>query len=239
MFTTRHACKTSYRQWLLAGLILLCAARAGANDCLRMLPDDTTVDGPPEICQSDFNGFMHHYSCQDYRAGDTHYRVLYRGGVTPKAVLRFDADTPHHLLVSSPLFGDSKLSCPLKPPDGIPQHAAHRGLGVCHDADNRPVACSVYEHAAPRQTVAHRYMTFYTAEETNPITIETQIAGSNDNAMVAEIAYQLGMSLWETECCTEQAVAYLAYAYRLFPRAEVYRTAYHRSRALLARREQE
>lgn len=231
MFTFRHA----FRHSTFAVLLLLCTGYAGANDCLKLLPDDTTVDGQPHVCQSAFNGVTRHYSCQDYRSGNTHYRVLYRGGVTPKAVLQFDAHAPYRV-VSSPLYGDARLGCPLKPPASMPQHAIHRGLGVCHDAQDRPVACSVYEHAAPRLRVTHRYMTFYTADENDPVRIDTQIAGANDDAMVAELAFQLGMSLWETECCAEQAVDYLAYAYRLFPRADAYRSAYHRSRAMLASR---
>lgn len=238
MFTTKLARTATHRQWLLAMILLFGTAHAGANDCLRLLPDDITVEGRPHVCQSDFNGIAHDYSCVDYRSGDTQYRVLYRGGLTPKAILRFDTGAAGHQLVSSPLYGDSRLHCPLKAPAGISLHARHQGIGICHDASDQPVVCSVYEHAAPRQPDRHRYMVFYPADASSPVRIEAQVAGANDNAMVAEIAYQLGMSLWVTECCTEQAVAYLAYAYRLFPRAEAYRSAYHRSRAMLASREQ-
>lgn len=227
---------TTQVRWLVAVLVTLFTYPVSANQCLNLLPDDVTAEGLPTICQSRFTGVTNTYSCQDYRSGDSHYRILYRGGVYPKAVIQLNADDSY-VLLSAPLFGNPRLRCPLKPPAGIPEHAVHRGLGVCHDDADELVSCSVFEYAAARESQAHRYMTFYTEGGETPVVIDAHIAGDNDDAMVAELAYQIGMSLWDSECCSEQAVAYLAYAYRLFPRAEAYKTAYRRSRAILAIRE--
>lgn len=227
------ACCGRQFRTLLAGIALVLAGQVAANECLDLMPDDVVAEGYPEICQSDFNGIKSNYSCQTYRSGETLYRVLYRGGVTPKAVLKFNPDASRRL-ISAPLFGDNRLKCPLKPPVGIPEFAIHRGTGVCYDENDKVVACSVFEHAAARQLQAHRFMTFYNANSEKQVMIDAQIAGNNHDAMVAEIAFQIGMSLWDTECCAEQAVSYFAQAYYLFPRAEAYRKAYQRSRATLA-----
>jgi len=218
---------------VLSLLTMLFLGHASANECLNLLPDDAKPDGLAKICQSSFNGIEFSYSCQDYRSGDSRYRVLYKGGRTPKAVLALNADGSEQIL-SSPVFGDNKLTCPLSPPPGVPKYATHRGTGVCHDEHDKPVACSIFLHAAARETEAHRYMVFYPNHNANEVAVEVQAAGNNEDAMVAELAFQIGMSLWETECCTREAVKYLAYAYRLFPRAEAYRTAYQRGRAILA-----
>jgi hypothetical protein len=221
---------------LLASLALLFSAPLVANECLDLFPYDTVADGLPKICQSNFNGINKTYSCQDYRSGKTRYRILYKGGLSPKAVLQLNLDLEESLL-SSPLFGDKRLRCPLNSPEGVPRHATHRGMGVCYDENDQMVACSVYEHAVARQSQAHRFMIFYRADEKNPVSIDATIAGTNNDAMVAEMAYQMGMSLWDTKCCAEQALEYLAYAYSLFPRAVAYRQAYQYSRTTLALRE--
>lgn len=223
---------------VLSLLAMFFWGHAAANECLNLLPDDVKTDGLPRICESAFNGMAATYSCQDYVSGENRYRVLYKGGRSPKAVLALDTGGTEQLL-SSPLYGDRKMKCPLTPPAGVPKYATHRGIGVCHDEKDKPVSCSIFLHAAARQTEAHRYMVFYPNHRDGNVTIDVQVAGNNDDAMVAEVAFQIGMSLWETECCSEQAVQYLAYAYSLFPRAEAYRQAYQRGRALLAIREEE
>ena len=233
MLILRWSTIGTFLKTMLASLVLGLTSQATANECLDLLPDDTLVDGLPSICQSSFTGIKKDYSCQDYRSGETHYRVLYRGGLSPKAVLQINPDDTRYL-VSSPLFGNRKLRCPLTPPEGIPQHAVHRGLGICQDDNNQSVACSVFEHAEARQKEAYRFMTFYHSGDEQSVSIDAQVAGTNNDAIVAELAFQLGMSLWETECCAEQAVEYLEYAYRLFPHAEAYRKAYRRTRVSLA-----
>ena len=231
--TTERHNMGKFLQATICGVALLFACQAVGNECLNLLPDDAVVDGLPKVCQSSYNGMNNQYSCQDYRSGELQYRVLYKGGLHPKAVLQLNSDSSFHLL-SAPLFGNPKLHCPLRPPAGIPEYAIHRGTGICYDDDDRQVACSVFEYAPARQTVRQRYMTFYGADERQPVSIDAHVAGSNEDAMVAEIAFQIGMNLWDSECCAEQAVEYLAYAYQLFPRTEAYLKAYRHSRATLA-----
>jgi len=218
---------------LFGVLFLLCISSVSANECLNLLPYDVAEDGLPKLCLSGVNGKRELYSCQDYRSGNSHYRVLYKGGRVPKAVLALRADGKEVVLTS---LADSnrKLSCPLKAPAGVPKYASHRGLGVCADEHDQAIACSMYVYAAARESVAHSYMVFYPRDSREKLQVEISDAGKNENAMVAEIAYQIGLQLSQTECCNSQALRYLSYAYHLFPRSETYRQAYQRSRATLA-----
>ena len=137
-------------RFLLLVLAMFFIAHAAANECLNLFPYDTAEDGLPKICQSSFNGTQANYSCQDYRSGDNRYRILYKGGSSPK-----------EQVLSSPQFGDQTLNCQLKAPAGVPKYAVHRGSGVCNDENDKPVACSFFQYAAARDTLAHSYMVYY------------------------------------------------------------------------------
>ena len=218
---------------LLSVLSLFYLAPAAANECLNLMPYDVKVEGSPKVCSSNFSGMKSDYGCQDYRSGERRYRVLYKGGRHAKAVLALKANGQEQVL-SSPLHGNQKLDCPLNAPADVPKYASHRGIGVCRDDANMPIVCSIFQYAAARQPVAYLYMVYYPNESHEQIQIEIEDAGANQDAMVAEIAFQIGQSLLNTSCCSERAMKYLAYAYRLFPRSETYRTAYQRGRAMLA-----
>lgn len=226
------------RWWLalVAAAWLLQSGQAVANECFDVLPEQAVKHGELKICQSAFSGVSEEYSCQEYRGPHGQYRVLYKGGLIPKAVTYFDAKD-NEQLVWSTTYGDAKRICPLTPPSGIPADAEHRGTGVCHADDDAAVPCSVYEYAAARQPDFHRYIVFYNPTGHGYYHVNGYVAGDNKNAMVAELAYQLGMSLLDTECCSGQAMEYLEYAYRLFPEADEYSKAYNRARSLLAVRD--
>lgn len=212
---------------VLAGLTgLFQVMPAYANECLQVLPANTIEDGIPKICQSSFNGTKRDYVCQDYRAGDQKFQVLYQGGVKPKAILQIDTNNKSTLKLESV----KQATCPLPAPTGIPSHALHRGIGICLDDNDETVPCSIYEHVEAREPVQYRHMIFYQSDnEHDEVTINTQIYDANHDAMAAELAYQIGLNLSNTECCAAQAIEYLAYAHKLFPHAEVYRKAYQLS----------
>lgn len=217
----------------LSAMTLIYVAPAAANDCLNLMPDDVKAEGEPKICSSDFSGVKSNFSCQDYRSGENRYRVLYKGGRNPQAVLALKANNQEQVL-SSPLRGNQKLDCPLKAPADVPKYANHRGTGVCRDEANMPIACSVFQYDAAREPISHLYMVYFPNKTHRHIQVVVEDAGANQNAMVAEISYQLGQSLLKTSCCNDRAIKYLAYAYKLFPRSETYRHAYQRGRAVLA-----
>lgn len=231
-----HAIMNRRRLTLLPLLLIFSLPGAQANQCLALLPEPVSKLGELKICQSSFNGIAASYSCQDYRGATARYRVLYRGGLIPKAVTRLVTQHAERLLWS-PLYGDAKRYCTLAPPRGIPGDAEHRGTGVCHAEDDVPVPCSVYEHAAARQPDFHRYIVFYNPAGYGYYRVNGYVAGDNKNAMIAELAYQFGMSLLDTECCSRRAMDYLEYAYRLFPKAQEYGRAYNRARSILAVRD--
>lgn len=234
MFVTQMSLSRLQLVTLMLILSLFYFGQAMANECLNLFPYDVKADGLPKICQARLADKTRLYSCQDYRSGPSHYRVLYRGGNTPQAVLSLRPDGKMTILASRTT---QHLSCPLPAPSGIPRHAQHQGLGICTDPQDRPVACSIFTYAAARETQTHAYMVYYPRHAQEILRIEEETAGTNHDAMVAELAYQIGMRLTQSHCCHAQALAYLAYARSLFPQSEIYRHAYQRGRALLALRD--
>lgn len=222
-----------FRTCLLSGAILALAAPAAANECYSQMPAGVRPVGDAKLCLSAFSGRHRHYGCQDYRRGEDYYRVIYQGGLGPKAIIRLDGQHGEQL-IWSPRFGDRAMRCPLPAPTTVPRHATHRGLGICQDEHDMPVACSVYEHAGPRQSKTYRYLVFYQQDGRGSRLAHRMTTGTNLDAMVAELAYQIGLSLMETRCCHERAGAYLQQAHRLFPMAPAYRAGYLKALEQLA-----
>lgn len=214
-------------------LLFIGKVSANVNQCHTFLPAKAQPVEHLKLCESAYTGYWQQYSCQDYQHGKERYRVIYRGGLIPKAIVTLNR-WQQEQLIWSPVFGDRKMSCPLPPPNGMPSQASHRGTGVCQDDNDADVPCSVYEHKAARKTEYHRYMVYYQPNGDGAKIIDGQVAGTNKNAMVAELAYQLGRNLLETNCCSEQAMHYLEFAHSLFPRAEEYHAAYQQARSILA-----
>lgn len=212
------------RTSLITVLLLAVNNLAIANECMSKMPAGIKPAGQVKLCHSDYTGLKVRYSCQDYQKGDKHFRVLYNGGLAPKAILKISSSGQERLIYS-PSWGDQKMNCPLNAPDNIPTHANHRGLGICMDENDADIPCSVYEHTRARQTRTWRYLVFYRNTGKSEVA-HRMVAGDNHDAMVAEIAYQLGLSLLETSCCSEQATAYLGHAHRMFPKVTLYRTGY-------------
>lgn len=213
-------------------LPVLSTSPALASDCPTLLPDDAVAISSPALCRAGPAGGEELFSCQDYRAGKERFRVLFKGGQIPRRVLHIDARGQQRLVWQRTATTEAH-TCSLLPPEMIPAEAVHRGTGVCYDDDERAVPCSMFEHAVPREEEFHRYMVYYFPG--SPV-VEKFDAGRNENALVAEFAYQLGLSLLNTRCCSEEAIGYLEYAYRLFPRADLYGRTYEEARFLLTAR---
>ena len=210
---------------LLSTALFTLGAQAYANECLSQMSNGARPVDQVKLCHSSFTGIKTQYSCQDYQEGKTVFRVLYKGGLEPKAIIKLDKHQAEHL-VWSPSFGDHRMRCPLPAPASVPKFARHRGLGICTDDHNANIPCSVYENNRARESRTWRYLVFYQADgESTQIAHRMAIADNRD-AMVAELAYQMGLSLLETSCCSDKAAAYLEHAHRLFPRASAYRLGY-------------
>jgi len=208
-----------------------------ANQCLSYLPADVATSGELKLCHSSYNGLPDQYSCQEYQTSHATYRVLYKGGLVPKAIVQLDKSGEEHVMWST-LFADAPMQCPLLPPAGITIHAKHLGVGVCVDEKDQNVPCSVYQHAEARDKESYRYMVFYEANGKGASLVDEQFAGSNEDAMVAEIAYQIGVQLLNTECCSERAIHYLEFAFNRYPQTTDYRVAYNSAKLLLAKIEE-
>lgn len=202
-----------------------------ANECVNYIPNKAVKVNDLKICESSYNGISDIYSCQDYKSANKKYRVLYKGGILPKAIVELNEKQQEQLIWST-IFGDKKLSCPLIPPRGIHIHANHLGTGICANDKDQHVPCSVYEHKISRQIKSHRYLVLYPANEsdTRTIHVETFISDSSEDAMTAELAYQFGLNLLDTQCCSQQAMIYLEYAYQLYPKAIKYSKAYNNAK---------
>jgi hypothetical protein len=195
------------------------------------------IDGL-KICESSYNGIKDIYSCQDYQSKDKLYRVLYKGGISPKAIIAPN-NQPGEKLIWATIFNNEKLNCPLTAPQGIHIHAKHRGTGICTDEQDQFVPCSIYEHKTSRRIESHRYMVFYPKNNSGSqeVIVETFIFDASEDAMTAELAYQLGLSLLDTQCCSQQAITYLEYAYHLYPKANQYSKAYNNAKFNLSANE--
>jgi hypothetical protein len=115
--------------------------------------------------------------------------------------------------------------CNLERPLGVPAGAAYRGTGVCEDERDRPLPCSLFEHAAARQPEALRYFVYYVPDGRGVRRIDAVSAGRNEHALEAELAFQIGRALQQAGCCRDRAEAYLLHAAALFPDDEIYRAA--------------
>ncbi len=195
------------------------------------MPIKTVAIHGLKICESAFNGISDNYSCQEYQSERQLFRVLYKGGALPKAIIAV-TDEKHEELIWSSIFAGKKIDCPIVPPLGIHIHAKHLGTGICNDEFDHDVPCSVYEHNAPRRTESHRYLVLYPIEGSNAkkVKITTFIHDATVDTMTAEIAYQFGLSLLDSNCCSQQAMAYLEYAYHLYPKENKYSKAYNNAR---------
>jgi len=215
-----------YLYILLSLLPVLANTPAFAIECLDYIPSHAKPNGDLRLCQSSLNGRMEEYACQEYETNTDTYIVLHKGGPYPLAIaLRPQkASFADNEMLWLYRAGSKPLSCEPEIPGVIPQEAAHLGTGICMNELNRPLPCALFEHAAARISTIQRFFVFYDSGGNGPVQIDTRVVGINDEAFVAELAYQLGRALFDTECCRADGEAYLAYARRLFPNAKVYQT---------------
>lgn len=209
-----------YAILLTAVLGVAAPVTAGANDCPAILPASADAVSEPRLCYAGDDKRDGFFVCREYRDADRFYRVLFQGGPAPKQVYELTRNeaTPTQL----PVRG---RRCELTRPPGVPVAANYRGTGVCQDEHGRPLPCSLFEHAGARQPEAMRYFVFYEPDGSGVHRIDMLSAGRNEHAFAAELAFQIGQALADSDCCREQARAYVEHAAALFPAEPVYRAA--------------
>lgn len=205
------------------GLVaLFLSTQAQAGTCVTAFSPQARQNGTYHLCTVVIEGRSEVFSCLKY-TDDMHiYTVLYKGGPTPKGILRGDREEPGvpELIWKT---GDSRPgTCRVPVPEPVPASAAYLGTGVCLDERERPLPCSAYTSAEAREYYTYRYLVFYDPGGRGPVQVEQARVSVNHDAFVAEMAYLIGMGLQDSECCWRQAEAYLTHAYKLFPELDLY-----------------
>lgn len=194
--------------------------------CSAILPDDASAVDDIKLCHSDRIGKNEVYACQDFVTGNARYRVLFKGGRHPKAIVRIHDQEDVMNIIRLDKNPDNPPLCQLSKPEQIPALARFMGAGVCSDDSDQSVACAVFRHKAPRLKTVSDYMVYYRADGSGPKSTASFEIGANQDAMPAELAYQIGINLLQTRCCQQRGLRYLELAYQMFPDYTLYRTAY-------------
>jgi len=207
--------------------LLFFSSNTLADNCLNYISADAEAIGEFAICRVKHKGVAGTYACQRYHDASRMYVILFRGGTSPQAIYSTDLDLRQPARVEwDRTTTRTGLSCQFTRPDSVPASARYLGTGVCENDINRKVPCSLYHHAAARQTTIERHMAFFDADGRGVSSVEIYPSSENNQALIAELAYQLGMAKMKTACCRRQAIAYLQFAYEAFPRSTIYRDAY-------------
>jgi hypothetical protein len=186
------------------------------------------------LCQSDHSGKTLTYSCRDYRQGEQKIRAFYKGGTIPKAVATLDANGRVTAIQLPDQSNDKPVALPVRPPSVIPATSKFQGSGVCLDEHDKNVPCGIFIDKPARMPEITRYMVYYDAKGDGVVQLDKQAAGPNRDAIPAELAYQIGVRLMDSDCCRTEGLGYLKLALSLFPDSGVYRKTYERYRVELA-----
>lgn len=157
-----------------------------------------------------------HAVCRDLRAAGRVWTVVYNGGERPQGYLSESGNI-------EPLpAGVPELVRPIHP-RGVAREARHVGTGACAMGDNRHVPCSMYNEELARHRTTYHVMVYFHPSGAGVARLERMPIGANLDALVAELAFQIGRAQAGSGCCVQRAGEYIRYAQRLFPRAAVYR----------------
>ena len=195
-------------------------------NCSAFLPADAITVDSFQLCQSDHSGNKELYACQNFVSLDGHYRIFFKGGRYPKAIATIAENGEINIMLWSGATLVDRPVCDFPPPTQIPAATKFIGAGVCEDYADQPIPCTVFRHKAPRLKTISDHMVFYNADGTGPEYTSTIDISFNHDAVPAELAYQIGINLLQTQCCQQRGLQYIEYAYQLFPHSTLYRSAY-------------
>lgn len=202
-------------------------------NCSAFLPRDAVPSASLQLCTSRQSGQPELYACQNVSAGSGSYRIYFKGGHHPKAIARVNAKNEVTEFVWQETHAASQPDCNLPAPPQLRAGTQFQGAGVCTDDDERSVPCSVFRERVPRIKIYHVYMTFYDPDGRGPINTRHIYTGVNQDAMPAELGYQIGLSLLKTRCCKQSGLKYIEQAYQLFPASKLYRNTFQHYKAEL------
>lgn len=193
--------------------------------CSGVVPDDAEVAGKLHLCKAEKGDQAEIYSCIDLKSTSGRYRLMFKGGQIPALISHAKKDNSSSILWSKKT-SQQQVICDLPVADRIPEESLFKGAGVCSGESGETLPCLVYRYKGSRQTTIIDYMIIYNVDGSKVHGIVPVYIGSNNEAMTAELAYQMGLSLIGTECCSERGKRYIEYAYQLFPRSAVYLKTY-------------
>jgi len=139
------------------------ASRSLASECTHFTSRDATAQEELRLCEREINGPVETYACREYRDAGNRYELLFKGGPAPKAIRQQATGDEQASLRAFSRADAQGQACRQTPPPGVPTHATYRGTGVCLDAKDRSVPCSLFEHAMARDPVAMRYLVLRSA----------------------------------------------------------------------------
>lgn len=223
---------TGTRICLVLMLIAACpvayTAERPMNRCPAHLPENAVATGTPRLCRLVGNGENKLAVCHEYVDRGRHYQVISRGGTSPYTVREITAaEADLEIILTDDLQRiTDNHSCEPERPANVPDSAVYRGTGVCEDEQGRPLPCSLYEYAGPRDPLTRRYFVYYAPEGRGVLRIDMLPAGENGGALEAELAYQFARALFASGCCQSQAWEYATHAAALFPGNTLYLDAH-------------
>ena len=195
--------------------------------CSYFLPTDAISTSSFKLCQSDHSGNNELYACQNFTSADGNYRIFFKGGRSPKAITKVTNNGDVKEILWSENMSVNQPVCDLHPSTHIPVTTKFMGAGICKDKNNLSVPCTVFRHKVARLKNITDYMVFYNTNGAGPKYTSTIYMGENQDAMPAELSYQIGLSLLKTGCCQQRALKYIKYAIQMFPDSILYSKSYY------------
>lgn len=198
----------------------------GSMSCAKGLPTDAISTGNFSLCELNENSENDLYACQTFNSSKGKFRVYFQGGRFPKAISRVAVNGKNIAIQRIQLNQQPQYVCNLAPPIQVPTTAIFVGAGICDNSVNQKVPCSVFRNKAPRLKNISDYLVFYDQLNKNSERVSLIPVQHNDDAVPAEMAYQIGLNLINTSCCRQKGMKYIELAMNLFPESEIYRATY-------------
>jgi hypothetical protein len=226
--------------WLCGALLLpagVSAAAQAATDrrgypgdisasCSAPIPADARTVDSFRLCQSDHEGISRLYACVHFVSAKGNYRALFSGGRHPAAIARLTTGDKVDELLWDKTQRSNQPTCDFPPPPELPTGTAFIGAGVCEDEQAQSVPCAVFRDKSPQRATIADHVILYRADGLGPFHKTIVHLGVNEDAVPAELAFQIGLELLKTSCCQQRGLKYIEHAYRLFPGSFIYRSAY-------------
>lgn len=210
----------------IAAFLFFFASFCRAMVCPDILPADTLTLGNIKLCKYPYKGKSENFACQDIVVQDQQYRVLFKGGQTPRLILATGIADDQDMVVWPGKKSDHKPTCSFPVPEQLPPSARFMGAGICETEDNIKTPCSVFRDKTSRRQEIAEYLVLYNTAGNGPEFVSLIHVQVNRDAVPAEFAYQIGLELLGSSCCQQSGLDYLKYAYLLFPNSVIYRAAY-------------